>query len=51
MIRLEHLYKRYPSPQGGGRTVLEDFSLELPERGAVCFFGPSGCGKTTLLHI
>ena len=51
LIRLEHLYKRYPSPQGGGRTVLEDFSLELPERGAVCFFGPSGCGKTTLLHI
>ena len=51
MSRLEHLYKRYPSPQGGGRTVLEDFSLELPERGAVCFFGPSGCGKTTLLHI
>ena len=51
MIRLEHLYKHYPSPQGGERAVLEDFSLELPEQGAVCLFGPSGCGKTTLLHI
>jgi len=34
----------------GERTVLNDFSLELPESGVVCFFGASGCGKTTLLH-
>lgn len=51
MICLQHLYKRYPVLQGEERPVLEDFSLELPERGAVCLFGPSGCGKTTLLHI
>ncbi|MBR3762947.1 MAG: ATP-binding cassette domain-containing protein [Clostridia bacterium] len=34
-----------------GRQVLQDVSLTLPERGAVCFFGPSGCGKTTLLRL
>ncbi|WP_101697084.1 ABC transporter ATP-binding protein [Clostridium minihomine] len=44
-MNLEHLTKSYQ-----GRFVLQDFSLELPERGTVCLFGPSGCGKTTLLH-
>ena len=34
-----------------GRQVLQNVSMELPRRGAVCFFGPSGCGKTTLLRI
>ena len=33
-----------------GQAVLKDFSIDLPEEGAVCFFGPSGCGKTTLLR-
>ena len=34
-----------------GRRVLQNVSMELPQRGAVCFFGPSGCGKTTLLRL
>ncbi len=34
-----------------GRPVLEEFSLRLPETGAVCLTGPSGCGKTTLLRL
>lgn len=34
-----------------GRQVLQNVSMELPQRGAVCFFGPSGCGKTTLLRL
>jgi len=33
------------------KTVFRDFSLTLPDKGAVCLFGPSGCGKTTLLNI
>ena len=44
-IQLKQLSKAYQ-----GKQVLEQFSLSLPERGAVCFFGPSGCGKTTLLN-
>ena len=34
-----------------GRQVLQGVNLELPDKGAVCFFGPSGCGKTTLLRL
>lgn len=44
-VRFDHLHLSF-----GARTVLQDFSLELPQRGVVCFFGASGCGKTTLLH-
>lgn len=33
----------------GAKTVLDRFSLKLPQCGTVCLFGPSGCGKTTLL--
>ena len=31
--------------------MLEDFSLQIPDRGIVALQGPSGCGKTTLLRI
>ena len=34
----------------GGRTVLDDVSLQLPE-GASCIAGPSGIGKSTLLRL
>lgn len=34
----------------GGRPVLEDVTLELPEGGVACLLGPSGCGKTSLLR-
>ena len=34
-----------------GVSVLEDFTLSLPESGVVCLFGPSGCGKSTLLRL
>ena len=32
----------------GGRPVLRDLSLSLPDSGVVCIYGPSGSGKTTL---
>ncbi len=35
----------------GDIPVLREFSLTLPEKGAVCLFGPSGCGKSTLLRL
>jgi NitT/TauT family transport system ATP-binding protein len=31
--------------------VLEDISLEIPDRQFVCIVGPSGCGKSMLLRI
>ncbi len=35
----------------GARTVLENFSLALPDREVTALSGPSGCGKTTLLRV
>lgn len=46
MIALEHITVRF-----GEKTVLDDFSLSLPENGVICLSGPSGCGKTTLLRV
>ena len=34
-----------------GKTVLEDFSLELESGKVYCLLGPSGSGKTTLFNI
>ncbi len=46
MARVESL-----SVSFGEKTVLENFTLELPERGITALSGPSGCGKTTLLRV
>ena len=46
MVTLSHLTLRY-----GGKLVLDDLSLTLPEQGILCLMGPSGCGKTTLLRV
>ena len=35
----------------GDKSVLKDFSLSLPQKGAVCLFGASGLGKTTVLRL
>ena len=35
----------------GEKTVLDNFSLTLPDSGITALSGPSGCGKTTLLRI
>lgn len=45
-IKIEHISKKY-----GEYTVLEDFSLELPEGKIICIMAPSGRGKTTLLRM
>ncbi len=46
MIRIKNGYFSY-----GEKVILEDFSLELPNRGITVLQGPSGCGKTTLLRL
>ena len=45
-IALQHVSFAY-----GERTVLQDFSLILPNSGITAISGPSGCGKTTLLRL
>ncbi len=34
-----------------GKTVLQNLSFSLPEKGAVALMAPSGFGKTTLLRV
>lgn len=46
MIQLHELCLRY-----GDKTVLDRFSLTLPEQGITVLSGPSGCGKTSLLRV
>lgn len=45
MIKLRNLTLRY-----GEKTILDDFSLDLPVSGVIGFTGPSGSGKTSLLR-
>jgi len=35
----------------GGRTIVEEITLEVGKAEFVCIVGPSGCGKTTLLRL
>lgn len=46
MISLEHIFFSFE-----GQELLRDFSMTLPDTGAVCLFAPSGSGKTTLLRL
>ena len=46
MIELCKLCLRYDE-----KTVLDHFSLSIPDSGITVLSGPSGCGKTSLLRI
>ena len=35
----------------GGRAVLREVDLTVPDGGHIALMGPSGCGKTTLLRV
>ena len=50
MIRLKNVNKYFFKGKQNEIHVINDISLELPQKGMVAFFGHSGCGKTTLLN-
>ena len=33
------------------KKILNNFTINIPESGAICIIGNSGCGKTTLMNI
>ena len=51
MIKINSLQKYFNRGKGNEIHVLNDITMELPERGMVAIFGSSGCGKTTLLNV
>lgn len=51
MIKLENVNKYYNKGRQNEIHVIDDISMELPEKGIVAIFGKSGCGKTTLLNV
>lgn len=50
MIKISHLNKYYYKNKSNEIHVINDFNLELGEKGLIALFGKSGCGKTTLLN-
>ena len=51
MIRIQGLHKYYNKKRQNEIHVINNVTLDLPERGMVAIFGKSGCGKTTLLNV
>ena len=51
MIRIQGLHKYFNRGKQNEIHVINDVSLDLPEKGMVAIFGKSGCGKTTLLNV
>jgi len=51
MIKINNLNKYFFKRKSNEIHVINDISLELPEKGLVVLLGPSGSGKTTLLNV
>lgn len=51
MIRLQGLHKFFNKGRQNEIHVINDVTLDLPDKGMVAIFGKSGCGKTTLLNV
>lgn len=51
MISIRNLNKYYNRHKSNENHVINNLSIDLPDKGLITFFGPSGCGKTTLLNV
>ena len=51
MIQIRGLHKFFNKGKQNEIHVINDVTLDLPEKGMVAIFGKSGCGKTTLLNV
>ncbi len=51
MITVRHLDKHFNKNKRNKIHVLNDISLDFPQKGLVVLLGPSGSGKTTLLNV
>jgi len=51
VIVAEHVTKRFPTADGGARTIIKDFNLRVQRRDRIGLVGANGSGKTTLLKM
>lgn len=51
MVKIEKVNKYFNKGKRNQIHVIDNTSLELPEKGLVALLGPSGSGKTTLLNV
>lgn len=51
MIKITNLNKYFNKGKSNQIHVIDDTTLEFPDKGLVAITGPSGCGKTTLLNV
>lgn len=49
-IEIDHLKKRFVTPEGGEVLAVDDVSVEIQANEFFVMLGPSGCGKTTVLR-
>jgi NitT/TauT family transport system ATP-binding protein len=48
---MSHISMKKLNRAYGNHKVIQDISLDIPDRQIIAILGPSGCGKTTLLKI
>jgi len=51
MIKLTSLNKYFNRGKTNEIHVINNTSIDFPDKGLVALTGPSGCGKTTLLNV
>ncbi len=50
-VRIDQVWKTFPTEKGREITVVKDVSIDIPDREFVVLVGPSGCGKSTTLRM
>jgi ATP-binding cassette subfamily F protein 3 len=51
VIEVNHLYKSYPTPDGGVKKILEDVSFQIDRGDRIALVGANGAGKSTLIRM
>ncbi len=51
VIEVNHLFKSYPTPDGGTKQILEDVSFQIDRGDRIALVGANGAGKSTLIRM